>query len=283
MTKGNRDLSRMIDHDDSTQTSNESAMTHMSIPGMLGFCSAHALINKERVQHGLSSLNRSLYLDRLCQLLARAMAEKGRLEHTVDSCDDLKILVNSDHAVENILRGPSVEMMHQAIVHQGFKSAAYRNMLGKRFKEFGVGTAMGKDKDNERTLYMVHLFRGQRWNTIDSLVQEALLVPGLPRVVGDCSTRIEVQLLEDENKASGRRFIREKISSIIEGGHGTGGYRDDEPSYSNWTETTEVVEIEKSWLLQSGRQGFSKAVSCIFCHFLTGIHNVRLPLRSSNV
>ena len=135
-----------------SSTSNKA--THMLIPGLMGFMSAHALINKERIQRGCESLNRSTYLDRLCQLQAEFMAEQGELSHTSDTTTELKDLVHSESAGENIQRGPSVELMHKDAMKS--KRTAFKNILNKKFAEFGVGTAQGKDGK----LYMVQLFRG---------------------------------------------------------------------------------------------------------------------------
>ena len=74
--------------------------------------SAHALINKERVQRGRESLQRSVYLDRVCQLQAEFMAEHGELSFTCDTTQELKQLLNSNSAGENVQRGPDVETMH---------------------------------------------------------------------------------------------------------------------------------------------------------------------------
>lgn len=145
--------------------------THELIPGMLGFKSALALINKERVLQGRERLKRSVYLDRLCQEHAKTMAsagaggKSGKMIHSVPSTAELKELVNSDEAGENIQRGSSVEAMHREIMTKRPKpSAAYKNVMSEKFVEFGMGTARGKDGK----LYMVQLFRGKLKNTLEA-------------------------------------------------------------------------------------------------------------------
>ncbi|KAL7575200.1 hypothetical protein ACA910_018688 [Epithemia clementina (nom. ined.)] len=167
-----RDLSKYIRAVDNSPEHEEIELTvdetHDLIPGMLGFKSGHALINKERALHGRTRLRRSVYLDRLCQMHAKVMAEsgddgKGALVHSVKSTEELKELVNSDHAGENIQRGPSVESMHKETMSRPGKSA-YKNILSENFTEFGMGTALGVDGK----LYMAQLFRGQLRNPLQA-------------------------------------------------------------------------------------------------------------------
>ena len=136
----------------SSETSNSS--DHVVIPGMLGFMSSHVLINKERVRRGRESLRRNRYLDRVCQLQAETMAEQGELSHTSDSNSELQELVNSKSAGENIQRGPNIQAMHEEAMNGG--RSAYKNIISRKFTEFGMGTARGSDGK----LYMVQLFRG---------------------------------------------------------------------------------------------------------------------------
>ena len=184
-----------------------------------------------------------MYLDRLCQVHAQAMADMGKLVHSVANSQELQFLVNSDIAGENVERGPSVEAMHKAVVEAGLESAAYRNILGKRFRDFGVGTALGKDEDNNTTLYMVHLFRGHKWETLDSDLQGFLLVPEL---MDECSNSIEVRLLESPDNGGRRMIAGHEISSTIEGGYGLRTVSsDDESTGSALTQaSTEVVLLE---------------------------------------
>ena len=137
--------------------------THELIPGMLGFKSAHTLINKERMKHGRRRLTRSIYLDKLCQGHAQRMAASTGTElmHSVNSTDELRELVNSNDAGENIQRGPSVEAMHLEAMSFSHRSA-YKNIIGEKFTQFGIGTALGKDGK----LYMAQLFRGPEYGVI---------------------------------------------------------------------------------------------------------------------
>ena len=132
--------------------------THRLIPGMLGFQSAHTLINHERMTRGRARLHRSVYLDNLCVEHARKMARasNGVLMHSVQTTAQLKELVGSDHAGENIQRGPSVRAMHAEAMSRPTQSA-FKNIMGEKFTEFGMGTAVGKDGK----LYMAQLFRGK--------------------------------------------------------------------------------------------------------------------------
>ena len=107
------------------------------------------------------------------------MAQRQELFHSAQSLNDLQDTVLSDKAGENIQRGSSVEEMHEQAmgtttalsssikdsVPQRNKSvsansSAAKNILGKQFREFGVGTARGSDGK----LYMVQLFRGPAKN-----------------------------------------------------------------------------------------------------------------------
>ena len=127
----------------------------MMIPGTMGFVSAHALINKERVLRGLLSLQRSAYLDLLCRNQAKYMAQHQELSHSVDTLEELKELLNTESSVaENIQRGPNVKAMHENSMKA--RQTAYRSILSNRFTECGTGTAKGEDG----RLYMVQLFRG---------------------------------------------------------------------------------------------------------------------------
>ncbi|KAL7561692.1 hypothetical protein ACA910_016454 [Epithemia clementina (nom. ined.)] len=140
----------------STSSSSSDSSTHMLIPGQLGFQSAHALINRERVCRNRSSLQRSTYLDQICVMQARHMAQEGALSYTAETMDDLRQLLGSLHVAENIQRGPSVREMHLDSMKDRHRSA-YKNILNRRFVEFGVGTTRGVHDDK---LYMVQLFRG---------------------------------------------------------------------------------------------------------------------------
>ena len=120
----------------------------------MGFTSAHTLINKERVRRGYTSLRRSILLDELCRQHSALMAEQTELLHCTESMADLKEIVDSQNAGENIQRGPSVKEMHKEAMRAG--RTACKNILGSKFVEFGVGTAVGSDG----RLYMTQLFRG---------------------------------------------------------------------------------------------------------------------------
>ncbi|KAL7573177.1 hypothetical protein ACA910_018838 [Epithemia clementina (nom. ined.)] len=141
-----------------------------TIPGCLGFSSAHTLINKERAMRGRPALKRNTHLDYMCQLHAETMAEQQKLLHLTDSQEESRHFLNSNRVGEIIQRGPSVEVMHEQTMEmmRTLKTTkdktttrtriptATKNILGRHFREFGVGTARGEDGK----LYMVQLFRG---------------------------------------------------------------------------------------------------------------------------
>lgn len=127
---------------------------HATLAGGFGFHSSHVLINKERTEKGMHTLKRNVVLDSLCKLHAEVMAEEGRLLNSVDSVEELKELVNSEHAGETVLRGESVKDIHQTAVEA--RKHAYKNMVGKKFTEFGAATARGEDG----RIYVVQLYRG---------------------------------------------------------------------------------------------------------------------------
>jgi hypothetical protein len=144
------------------------------------FKSAHVLVNKERVQTGGSSLSRSAFLDHLCQWHAKIMANDCKLSHSAKNIDELKILLNSNQAGENIHCGISVEEMHLKAVCA--EKMAYKNMMATKFLEFGAATARGKDGK----LYMAQLFRGR-----------AILPEGEEVVdLGDCAPCLSEEVVD---------------------------------------------------------------------------------------
>ncbi|KAL7581498.1 hypothetical protein ACA910_022067 [Epithemia clementina (nom. ined.)] len=140
----------------SISSSDSDSTQLMTIPGSMGFMSAHTLINMERVRQGRAALRRSVALDEMCRVHAQRMADQTELFHCADSMEHLKLLLDSDSAGENIQRGPSVKDMHLEAMRSAQTSC--KNILAARYLEFGVGTAMGKDG----RLYMTQLFRGPR-------------------------------------------------------------------------------------------------------------------------
>ena len=121
----------------------------------MGYMSAHALINKERVMRGIPSLHRNVFLDQMCQRHAQVIARNQRLSHCCATMEELKRLLNSDEAAgQHVQRGPGIAAMHQSSM--AAERSGYRNILCHKFTEFGVGTA----KDEQGRLYMVQLFRG---------------------------------------------------------------------------------------------------------------------------
>jgi uncharacterized protein YkwD len=66
----------------------------------------------------------------------------------------LKLKLGSEQVGENIQRGKSICEMYKKLM-LGHKTVSRRNIMSKRFNEFGIGTAKGKDGK----LYMVQFFR----------------------------------------------------------------------------------------------------------------------------
>ena len=122
----------------------------------MGFQSAHALVNRERVFRGRESLQRNVQLDQICLLQAEFMADQGELSFAAETLPELRALLGSYKVGEIIQRGPSVMDMHQESMKNRDRSA-YKKILNRKFVEFGVGTARGK---HDGRLYMVQLFRG---------------------------------------------------------------------------------------------------------------------------
>jgi len=127
---------------------------HTLLAGGFGFNSVHVLVNKSRTQVGRKALKRNAVLDSLCQLHAKLMAGDSQVFHSVQSIDELRDLVNSEHAGETVQSGDSTLDMHMESLRT--KDTAFKNIMGKDFTEFGAATAKGKDGK----LYMVQLFRG---------------------------------------------------------------------------------------------------------------------------
>mmetsp|Transcript_13694 Transcript_13694/g.30025 ORF Transcript_13694/g.30025 Transcript_13694/m.30025 type:complete len:193 (+) Transcript_13694:115-693(+) len=125
------------------------------LAGGFGFGSGHVLINHTREQMGRSCLRRSRALDKQCQNHAQVMAAQQKVFHSVQSIQELKALVQSQHAGENIQVGACVKEIHRVAVQK--KTSAYKNMMCRDFVEFGMATVKG---DNGK-LYMVQLFRGK--------------------------------------------------------------------------------------------------------------------------
>eukprot|EP00523_Entomoneis_sp_CCMP467_P011255 CAMPEP_0168741120 /NCGR_PEP_ID=MMETSP0724-20121128/12341_1 /TAXON_ID=265536 /ORGANISM="Amphiprora sp., Strain CCMP467" /LENGTH=211 /DNA_ID=CAMNT_0008788597 /DNA_START=119 /DNA_END=754 /DNA_ORIENTATION=+ len=127
---------------------------HAKIAGGFGYSSSHVLVNNERLQLGLSVLQRNIELDQLCRDHAEYMARTQTLVHSVDSVDELKDLLHSHRVGQNVQSGSCVRAMHKEAFDG--RQSAYLNMVSQNFREFGAATAKGPDG----LLYMVQLFRG---------------------------------------------------------------------------------------------------------------------------
>ncbi len=125
-----------------------------SDPSCNYFSSGHVMINKERAERNRAPLLRSRLLDDLASEHAHKMALCGTLQHSVDSLDELKEMLQSVNAGENIQRGKSIREMHAIMIKQR-RSASCLNIMSSKFTQFGIGTAKGTDGQ----LYMVQFFR----------------------------------------------------------------------------------------------------------------------------
>jgi uncharacterized protein YkwD len=68
----------------------------------------YRLVNRSRLLHKVSPLQRSLQLDELAQKHATAMAVRGQVHHSVKSVEELQEHLQSTIVGENVQRGQSI-------------------------------------------------------------------------------------------------------------------------------------------------------------------------------
>ena len=143
---------------------NTTATRRSSVPNPGAYSNNHLMVNRERVVRGLGVLQRSAELDRRASRHAERLADEGQLGHSVASLAQLQKRLRSPNVGENVFGGRSIREMHVGAMQEGTSSRF--NVLRPSYTEFGMGTAVGKNKhendgiDDEARLYMVQLFRG---------------------------------------------------------------------------------------------------------------------------
>ena len=117
----------------------------------------HELVNNLRIKLLLPPYERSYRLDNLARIHARRLAGKGKLLHSVPSPPALHLQrkLGSNCVGENIMRGPSITKMHEAVTHG--TSEHWGNLLARQFTQFGIG-ACRSDRDGK--LYVCQFFSG---------------------------------------------------------------------------------------------------------------------------
>jgi hypothetical protein len=124
------------------------------LPTWWYYANGHTMINRDRSLAKVPLLYRSRFLDALARLHAQGMAEKQSISHSVESLEELREKLQSEEVGENIQRGATIFQMHRSLMCER-QSLSRRNIMSKKFNEFGIGTAKGEDGK----LYMVQLFR----------------------------------------------------------------------------------------------------------------------------
>lgn len=122
-------------------------------PGAYG-C-AHLRLNHVRAGQNVRALRRSIELDKLARIHAAAVARKRALVHSAKDPEQLRRLLRSACAAENIQRGKNVGRMIRSLSKWRGQTPAGRIAMSEDFDEVGLGTARSQDG----RLYMVTLFR----------------------------------------------------------------------------------------------------------------------------
>lgn len=117
--------------------------------------SNHIMVNECREKDSIQPLGRSRFLDSLAKAHAEKLAGNLRLRQSCKSLNELRSTVKSRRAGENVQRGDSVELMHEAALVKN--DSCLQNIMDPRFVEMGVGTCRSLDGK----IYMVQLFRGE--------------------------------------------------------------------------------------------------------------------------
>lgn len=117
-----------------------------------GFVSNHVMVNMIRADLEKRPLARSRELDEMAKHHAKKMARLEEVVHSVRSLNELGARLGTKHAGENVMRGPSIQLMQDAVK---FSDSMWGNIVNDTFMEFGMGTFKG----NDGKLYMCQLFR----------------------------------------------------------------------------------------------------------------------------
>jgi Cysteine-rich secretory protein family len=119
------------------------------------------LIQCERSTRGLRPFVIPKALNLLATRHAGNMAKLGMVFHSVDTIDELQLILSCPQVAENVQRGDSAMQMHaQTMKRHGSRRASTSvitraNVLSKQFTKFGYGVALGSDG----RFYCCQLFR----------------------------------------------------------------------------------------------------------------------------
>lgn len=114
---------------------------------------AYHLIDRDRQEAGVRPLRRSEDLQKLAFRHAAKMSQRGKVNHSVKTLEELQVKLNSQHVGENVQRGDDIEAMHERAMTKF--EINRNNVLGPDFTEYGIATIYGKDGH----LYMCQYFR----------------------------------------------------------------------------------------------------------------------------
>lgn len=117
------------------------------------YSSNHIMVNNERRKNFVHALTRKHELDSVAKWHAENMAGKDRLHHAVP--EELQEKVGRPCRVigKNVFRGESVRAIHNEMMKS---PSDVKNMLDRRYVQFGMATAKGKGGD----LFLCQVFIG---------------------------------------------------------------------------------------------------------------------------
>lgn len=114
------------------------------------YSSNHVLVNRERIEHGLPPMMRSVVLDEKARHVAEWAAKGKDLRACIVEEEDARKFVSG-----NVLVGKSIREIHgQTLVRETCKRER-NNLLNPEYREFGMGTF--KDPSSGQ-LYLCQLF-----------------------------------------------------------------------------------------------------------------------------
>ena len=143
------------------------------------YMSNHVIVNRERKLHHRPPLTRCAILDDMARSKAQEMAAQSRL---------LKPFC-SETMVENVERGPSLQIIHQLQMHGLADNPQRAHILSERFVKFGMGTARG----NDGNIYLSQLFQGA------AVVHKKKEPPSLrPLVVDPMDNSTTIEAMDDD-------------------------------------------------------------------------------------
>jgi len=118
-------------------------------PPQSAYVSNHVVVNHERTRLGLEPLTRCAILDEMARSKAQQMAKEGRLLQAY----------SSPVLCENVIRGPSLPLLHQLIMHSNTpdNNVLRDHILDPNHLKFGMGTAKSPV---DGQMYVSQLFQG---------------------------------------------------------------------------------------------------------------------------